>query len=141
MEAFIVYLASWMTTKYVLIYFLLSALPLWWTIYFQRYLKGTPELNKLYWPFARTDYKNWNPVLGVIINGFLCFAFRYVCCWILVVGIFLVCITISIGHKQGTLVPKWRSKAIYYAVSPLLRLMSFSVGVVWISKDKKEVDY
>jgi len=141
MEALIAYLASWITTKYVLIYILLTAFPLWWTFYFQRHLKGTPELNKLYWPFARTDYKNWNPVLGVIINGFLFYSFRYVCCWILVVAIFLACITILIGHRQGTPVPKWRSKAIYYVVSPLLRLLSFSVGVIWISKDKKEFDY
>ena len=120
MELLIAYLKSWMTTKYLLIYFLLTAFPYWWTIYFQRHLKGTPELNKQYWPYARTDYKNWDPILGVVINGCLFFWFRYMGCWIAVISIFLVSITILIGHKQGTPVPKWRQKAVFYMSKPLL---------------------
>ena len=142
METLIAYLASWMTIKYLSIYFVLTSFPIWWTIYFQRHLKGTPELNQKYWPFARTDYKNWNPIFGVIINGCLFFWFRYVGCWLVVIAIFVVAVTISFGHKQGTNVPKWRQKAIYYTTAPLFRLLIFIVGIVWISRDKKKkVDY
>jgi hypothetical protein len=65
-----------------------------------------------------------------------------VACWLVVISIFLVSITCLIGHTQGTPVPKWRQKAVYYGTSPLFRLLIFVVGIVWVDKDnKKKVDY
>lgn len=80
-------------------YLIWTATPYWFTIYSKRYLKGTPELNKQYWPFARNDYKDWKPIQGLFINAILLFPFRTLACWIIVMLICLVSVTMMIGFK------------------------------------------
>jgi lysophosphatidylcholine acyltransferase / lyso-PAF acetyltransferase len=141
MEALISWLWSWFTPFWIGLYLVLNALPLWYTMWSKRWLKGNPELNKQYWPFVRNDYEHWHPVSGFFLNLLYGFPFKYVSCWLIVITIFLCSSVLTIGHKKGDIVSKWRQKGIFYSTTMLFRLLILVIGVTWVTKDRRKVDY
>jgi hypothetical protein len=84
LEPIISYLLSVITPKLFAAYCTIACLQVWITIYRQKKLAGTPELNAKYAPFVRTDYKDWHYIKGAITSIFFLFPIRYVFCWLIV---------------------------------------------------------
>ena len=84
LEAVISYLQSVITLKVFAVYCTIACMQVWTTIYRQRKLAGTPELNAKYAPFVRNDYKDWHYIRGAITSIICLFPIRYVFCWLIV---------------------------------------------------------
>ena len=102
------FLGAYMTVRNLALHVLLSLLPAIYVKLFSKKLKGSPELNKKYAPFARIDYQKWGFKKFALCNIFLLAVPRICIAWCMCI------ITISIinllkivfRHKKGDIVPR-----------------------------------
>lgn len=94
-------------------------------------LRGTPELNKKYYAFARTDMHKWNLWrtfgFGILTLG----PVRYLGAWTMVL-LCTLCILPMIGHKQGTNVSAWRAWFAWIVIYFTTRVHGYCSGNLWI---------
>ena len=136
------YLWSFITPWTVGLYVFLTLFQVVIAIYTSRWLKGTPEINKKYFSFARTDYPYWSYWQSFCIH--LCGLSVIRTCLstsiLFVMSVLASCV--MIGHKLGDKVPKWRQKAVFYILIPFFRMKLLTCGMIWLDKEQKsDVDY
>lgn len=136
------FLTPYFTTTNIAIYVACCCLPSWAAIFACRKLEGSPELNQKYWPFARTDFKNWGYIKFAVLNFLLLFPVRYFIAWVCVFSFTTLALILMIGHKQGTPLAKWRYTIIKYLIKPFSRLHMLMSGVFWVTQEqRRDIDY
>lgn len=125
------FLGSFLTWRTLALYILLSILPALYVKLFSKKLRGTPELNKKYAAFARTDYPKWGFWRFALSNIFMLAVPRYLVAWsmCLLVAFQITFLKFVARHKKGEIVSRrldwWFRTALKYPA----RLHSLCCGV------------
>jgi hypothetical protein len=136
------YIWTWFTPFWIIIYVSMSILPSWITIYNNQHLEGSPELNEKYHAFARTDYKDWNPIINPLVAMLTLAPIKTIVSWVLMVLYVIGCFPFLIGHKLGKPLSKFRVWGIKLMNIIFGRLHLFFCGVLFCSgQNATNVDY
>ena len=102
------YICSYLTVRNLVIYVLVSTLPAVYVKLYSKKLRGSPELNQKYAPFARTDFQHWGVCRFALVNIFLLVVPRYLFVWCMllfnITSIKLM--KLMFCHKKGTIVSR-----------------------------------
>ena len=142
LDGLISYICSYFTVRNLVIYVLISTLPAVYVKLYSKKLRGSPELNQKYAPFARIDYENWGFFRFALVNIFTLVVLRYVFVWCMLLAnitIITLCKFIFC-HKKGKIVSRRLDWWMRTLNTIPMRLKLLMIGV-FLNQKRVEKDY
>ena len=125
------FLGAYITLRNLALHLLFSLLPAIYVKLFSKKLKGSPELNKKYAPFARIDYPKWGFVKFALSNIFLMAVPRICIAWcqcIFVISM-ITLLKLVFRHKKGDVIPRKLDRLMRFVSRIPVRIHTFMCGV------------